>query len=116
LWAFTYKDEGASRIDRRPSRFRIEPIAPPIERETIVTTNELTRLVLDRLSSAVGQLPEGLRNELRAALDDVLTRLTLVNRQEFEVQTQLLARLSQRAEALERSLAEIDSTSQAART
>lgn len=69
--------------------------------------------VIDRLLTEVTRhLPAGLdqaRSEvernLRAVLQEGISRLELVSREEFDVQSQVLARTREKLEALERQVA-----------
>lgn len=65
--------------------------------------------VLDTLRQALpGGFAQDMERNLRAALTAALARLDLVTREEFEVQSQVLARTRARLEALERQLAELE--------
>ena len=65
--------------------------------------------VLESLRQSVpGGLAEDVAKNIRAALAAALTKLNLVTREEFDVQTQVLARTRARLEALEKQLAELE--------
>lgn len=65
--------------------------------------------VLDSLRQALpGGFAQDVEKNLRAALTAALARLDLVTREEFEVQSQVLARTRARLEALEKQLAELE--------
>lgn len=65
--------------------------------------------VLDSLRQALpGGFVQDVEKNLRAALTAALARLDLVTREEFEVQSQVLARTRARLEALEKQLAELE--------
>ena len=65
--------------------------------------------VLESLRKAVpGGLAEDVAKNIRAGLTAALTRLNLVTREEFEIQTQVLARTRARLETLEKQLAELE--------
>ncbi len=55
-----------------------------------------------------GGFAQDMEKNLRAALTAALARLDLVTREEFEVQSQVLARTRARLEALENQLAELE--------
>ena len=71
---------------------------------------------LDDLAQRLaGSMPRGLKvlqedvgRSLRASLEATLARLDLVTREEFEIQTELLARTRQRLEALEARVAALE--------
>ena len=65
--------------------------------------------VLNSLRQALpGGLAQDVEKNLRAALTAALARLDLVTREEFEVQSQVLARTRTKLEALEKQLAELE--------
>lgn len=74
---------------------------------------ELVRRTLSQLPDGVSALDGDLRRNLRATLTRTLSEMDLVTREEYELQTRLLARtrekldqLEERAAALEQRLAE----------
>lgn len=69
-----------------------------------MNAEELSRYFFVRLAQVTGQLPAGLQREISAAAAELLKRMRLVNREEFETQTQLLQRLAERAAMLEQRL------------
>ena len=65
--------------------------------------------VLDSLRQALpGGFAQDVEKNLRAALTAALARLDLVSREEFEVQSQVLARTRARLEVLEKQVAELE--------
>lgn len=65
--------------------------------------------VLNSLRQALpGGFAQDVEKNLRAALTAALARLDLVTREEFEVQSQVLARTRAKLEALEKQLAELE--------
>jgi hypothetical protein len=65
--------------------------------------------VLDSLRQALpGGFAQDVEKNLRAALTAALARLDLVTREEFEVQSQVLARTRAKLEALEKLVAELE--------
>lgn len=67
-------------------------------------TEEIARRLLDSLPAGLAGLDQDVRRNLRAALIGTLQRMDLVSREEFEVQTRLLARSRERLEQLESRL------------
>jgi len=53
---------------------------------------EMTRQVLDSLPSDLGRIQADVEKNLKAALQATFTRLELVSREEFDIQTELLSR------------------------
>ncbi|MAR92031.1 MAG: accessory factor UbiK family protein [Pseudomonadota bacterium] len=70
--------------------------------------NRILERLQERLPAEVGDLGQDLRHNLGAVLRESLSRLELVTREEFEVQTKVLARTRQRLEDLERQLRELE--------
>lgn len=76
---------------------------------------------LDELSQRVAvDLPQGMqalrgdiKHNLGSALEAMLGRLDLVTREEFEVQSAVLARTREKLEALEARVSQLESTEQA---
>lgn len=68
--------------------------------------------ILKRFSSTLppgaGVLKDDLENNLKAALHSAFDKLDLVTREEFEVQSQVLARSRARLEQLEKTVAELE--------
>jgi ubiquinone biosynthesis accessory factor UbiK len=75
---------------------------------------------IDQLAQRLASLvPPGLaqaREDMQANFKDILAqglrRLDLVTREEFDVQSQVLARTRERLEALEKRLAELEASAQ----
>ncbi|WP_429200206.1 ubiquinone biosynthesis accessory factor UbiK [Luteibacter sp. W1I16] len=75
---------------------------------------------IDQLAQRLASLvPPGLaqaREDMQANFKDILAqglrRLDLVTREEFDVQSQVLARTRERLEALEKRLAELEASTQ----
>jgi ubiquinone biosynthesis accessory factor UbiK len=74
----------------------------------------LSQKILDDISQKIGALMKqtpaaDLEKNLRAMLQSAFAKLDLVTREEFDVQTEVLARTREKLEALERRLAELES-------
>lgn len=70
--------------------------------------DELTQRVGEAMPGGLGALGEDLRRALRAALESALARMDLVTREEFDVQTAVLARTRQKLADLEREVAALE--------
>jgi BMFP domain-containing protein YqiC len=69
------------------------------------TLDELTR----KISQAIGASPaKDVERNIKALLQSGLQRLNLVPREDFEIQTALLARTREKLEALEARVAELE--------
>ena len=63
-----------------------------------------------RLKEAVEKSPVGdLERNINALLQSAFTKMMLVSREEFDVQTEVLNRTRQKLEALEKKLSELES-------
>lgn len=71
---------------------------------------ELTRQVLESLPSDLGKIQEGVEKNLKAALQATFSRLDLVSREEFNIQTELLSRTRALVEELEKKISELEQT------
>ncbi len=70
--------------------------------------DNLVRQVIQTLPGGDGQLTKDLEKNLRAAMQGVFNRMDLVTREEFELQTELLARTRTKLEQLEQQIAELE--------
>lgn len=70
--------------------------------------DELARRLADTMPKGVQVLQEDLQRSLRATLESGLNYLNLVTREEFDVQTAVLARTRSRLEQLEKRVAELE--------
>ena len=73
-----------------------------------------THTIEDLVNSLTSQLPSGLsdlkketENNIRAILQQQFTKLDLVTREEFDVQSAVLARTRAKLEALEKTIADL---------
>lgn len=77
---------------------------------------ELVRRMTAGLPKGVQALQEDLSRNLRASLESGLGRLDLVTREEFDVQTAVLARTRSKLEALQVRVAELEAAAATARS
>jgi BMFP domain-containing protein YqiC len=70
--------------------------------------DELARSVLDKLPAGFQTMQQDMEKNLRAALQSVLSKMDLVTRDEFEVQSAVLQRSREKLEALETRVAELE--------
>jgi BMFP domain-containing protein YqiC len=66
--------------------------------------NELARKISSLLPADVAALKQDLEKNIRALLQSTFQKLDLVTREEFDVQTAVLARTREKLEALEKRL------------
>ena len=72
--------------------------------------NDLAGKLAESVPEGVRALRDDLESTFRSVLDNGLSRLDLVTREEFEVQEAVLARTREKLEALEKRLAELEDT------
>ena len=70
--------------------------------------DELSRRLADALPPGARLLKEDVERNFRAVLQGSFEKLDLVTRQEFEIQTEVLARTRAKLEALEQQMAELE--------
>lgn len=70
--------------------------------------NRIVDLMGERLPEGVAELGQDLRHNLAAVVKESLAKMDLVTREEFEIQTRVLARTRQRLEKLEQQLLEME--------
>ena len=70
--------------------------------------DEFAQKMREALPPGMRDLQEDLDKNLRQIVQSMLSRLDLVTREEFDVQTQVLARTREKVDALEQKLADIE--------
>jgi BMFP domain-containing protein YqiC len=70
--------------------------------------NRVTEQLAQALPPGMKQLRGDLESNFKVIIQEALARMQLVTREEFDVQTALLARTRQRLEALEAQLRELE--------
>lgn len=70
--------------------------------------DELARGVLDKLPSGFQTMQQDVEKNLRAALQSALSKMELVTREEFDVQSAVLQRTREKLEGLEVRVAELE--------
>lgn len=70
--------------------------------------DDLAKKLSDAMPAGLQQLQGDLEQTFRGVLQSGLSKLDLVTREEFDVQTQVLARTRQKVEALEEKLSKLE--------
>lgn len=70
--------------------------------------NDLTEKLSRLIPADVGTLKKDLENNVRAVLQNAFQKLDLVTREEFDVQSELLARSREKLEVLEQRIKELE--------
>ncbi|AXF78915.1 accessory factor UbiK family protein [Erwinia tracheiphila] len=74
---------------------------------------QLARQVHNAMPKGIRELSDDVENKIRQALQSQLSRLDLVNREEFDVQAQVLLRTREKLAALEQRLAALEKSAAA---
>ncbi|NEK83141.1 MAG: accessory factor UbiK family protein [Pantoea ananatis] len=74
---------------------------------------QMARQVHDALPKGVREFGDDVEKKIRQTLQAQMTRMDLVNREEFDVQTQVLLRTREKLAALEQRFAQLESKSSA---
>ena len=74
--------------------------------------DDLARKLADAVPSGVRELQQDLEKNLHATLQSAFSKLDLVTREEFEVQSTLLARTRTKLDALETQIAALEQNKQ----
>jgi BMFP domain-containing protein YqiC len=70
--------------------------------------DDITRRLTQAMPASARALQDDLEKNLRAAMQSVFARMDLVTREEFDVQTRVLARSRDKIEALEKQVAALE--------
>lgn len=73
--------------------------------------DDLARRLAEALPPGMRELQQDAEKSLRAALHAAFEKLDLVSREEFDVQTRVLARTRAKLDALEQQVAELEARS-----
>lgn len=77
----------------------------------MINTNileDIAKQVSDLLPSSVSNMQDDIHNKCRSILQSSFAKLDLVTREEFDVQSQVLARTRSKVDALEKQLAALE--------
>ncbi|WP_373963127.1 ubiquinone biosynthesis accessory factor UbiK [Kosakonia sacchari] len=72
---------------------------------------QIARQVHESMPKGIREFGEDVEKKIRQTLQSQLTRLDLVSREEFDVQTQVLLRTREKLALLEQRLSELESSS-----
>jgi BMFP domain-containing protein YqiC len=73
--------------------------------------DELARKLTDALPGGFKELRDDAQRNLRAALSALLAKMELVTREDFDIQSAVLARTREKVEQLEKRVAELETRS-----
>ena len=72
------------------------------------TFDDLAKKITGLLPGNIQQIQQDLESNIKALLQNSLSKMNLVTREEFDVQSALLARTREKLDQLEKQLAELD--------
>ena len=72
--------------------------------------DDISKRIADNIPAGIQMLQDDLKQNVRSAVEAGLSHLNLVTREEFDVQAKVLARTRAKLEALEKQVAELEST------
>ena len=70
--------------------------------------DDLARRLSEAVPSGLREARQDIEKNFRTVLQNTLAKMDLVTREEFDVQTRLLARTREKLEALEKAMAELE--------
>jgi len=70
--------------------------------------DELARRISEHIPAGARELQQDLEQNIRGVLQSTLAKLDLVTREEFDVQTRVLARTREKLEQQEKTIAELE--------
>lgn len=70
--------------------------------------NSLVEAISSALPEQLGSLPENVQKNLQATLSSIFAKMDLVTREEFDLQTNVLAKTRQKLAILEKQVAELE--------
>jgi len=73
--------------------------------------DDIARRLADAVPSGVREIQKDMEKNLRAVLQASLSKLDLVTREEFDVQTRVLARTREKLDKLEKTLKALETSS-----
>jgi len=73
------------------------------------TLDELTNKLSGLLPDGIKMMQDDMQKNIRAMLESALSNMQLVSREEFDVQTALLARTNEKLQQLEQQLQQLES-------
>ena len=71
------------------------------------TLNELTDKISELIPDSIKMIQDDAHKNIRAVIESTLSNMHLVSREEFDVQTALLARTQERLQQLEKQLEQL---------
>ena len=72
------------------------------------TINEITQKISALLPDSIKVMQNDIENNIRAVIESTFSKMNLVNREEFDVQSALLARSLEKLQQLEEQITELE--------
>lgn len=70
--------------------------------------DEISKRITESMPEGLVKIKQDMEDNMRAGIEKALARLNLVTREEFDVQSAVLARTREKLEALEKQVAELE--------
>ena len=71
---------------------------------------EMAKKLADTIPQGGGRIPSGFQEQIKAILSRSFEKMDLVSRQEFDIQAAVLAKTRAKLEALEKAVADLESS------
>ncbi len=71
---------------------------------------EMAKKIAEIIPQGLGQVPSGVQDQVKATLSRTFEKMELVSRHEFDIQTGVLAKTRAKLEALEKVVAELETS------
>ena len=69
---------------------------------------EMAKKIAEIIPQGVGNVPSGIKNQVKVIVSRSLEKMDLVSREEFDIQAAVLAKTRQKIEALEKVVSELE--------
>ncbi len=69
---------------------------------------EMAKKIAEIIPQGVGNVPSGIKDQVKVILSRSLEKMDLVSREEFDIQVAVLAKTRQKLEALEKVVSELE--------
>lgn len=69
---------------------------------------EMAKKIAEIIPQGVGNVPSGIKDQVKVVLSRSLEKMDLVSREEFDIQVAVLAKTRQKLEALEKVVSELE--------
>lgn len=75
-----------------------------------IQIEEMAKKIAEVIPQGLGQVPSGVQDQIKSTLSRTFEKMELVSRNEFDIQTGVLAKTRAKLEALEKVVAELEAS------